>query len=77
MLLRRMLEFNPDKRITSEEALKDSYFDDVRIEEQENFEVAEIDLKFDQEEYTPEQMKTLVIEELKSCSQLIDRLDFQ
>jgi len=26
-----MLEFNPNKRISAEEALKDSYFNDVRI----------------------------------------------
>ena len=30
-LLERMLEFNPDKRITAEEALKDEYFDEIRI----------------------------------------------
>ena len=30
-LLEKMLEFNPDKRITAEDALKDEYFDDVRI----------------------------------------------
>ncbi len=32
-ILRRMLEFSPVKRITAEEALKDSYFDDIRIAE--------------------------------------------
>lgn len=46
-LLSRMLEFNPDKRITAEEAIKDSYFDDVRIPEQEEFEICNIDLAFD------------------------------
>ena len=30
-LLSRMLEFHPGKRISSEEALKDPYFDSVRI----------------------------------------------
>ena len=44
-----MLEFNPDKRITAEEALKDPYFDEVRIPEQEEFEVCNIDLNFDNE----------------------------
>jgi serine/threonine protein kinase len=34
-LLSNMLEFNPIKRITADEALKNSYFDDVRILEQE------------------------------------------
>jgi len=30
-LLSKMLQFNPVKRISAEEALADSYFDDVRI----------------------------------------------
>lgn len=45
-LLERMLEFNPNKRITAEEALRDPYFDEIRLEEQENFEPADIDLSF-------------------------------
>ena len=45
-LLNRMLEFNPEKRISAEEALKDSYFDEIRLEEQEEFETCEIDLTF-------------------------------
>jgi hypothetical protein len=32
-MLERMLEFNPDKRISAEDAIKDAYFDDVRIGE--------------------------------------------
>jgi len=28
-----MLEFNPNERISAEEALMDSYFDDIRLEE--------------------------------------------
>ena len=32
-----MLEFSPIKRITAEEALKDPYFDEIRIPEQEVF----------------------------------------
>lgn len=30
-LLSKMLEFHPGKRISAEEALKDPYFDSVRI----------------------------------------------
>lgn len=65
-----MLEFNPSKRISCEEALKDSYFDDVRIKEQEEFEICEIDLGFDQEVLSPEQIKELIIMELKACASL-------
>jgi serine/threonine protein kinase len=32
-LLSRMLEFNPNKRISTEEAMKDPYFNDIRIPE--------------------------------------------
>ena len=45
-LLTKMLEFNPNKRISAEEALQDEYFDDVRLEEQEEFSPIEIDLTF-------------------------------
>lgn len=64
-----MLEFNPAKRITTEEVLKDSYFDDVRITEQEEFEVPQIDLTFDDVELSVEEVKALVIEEIKNCSE--------
>lgn len=43
-LLSRMLEFNPNKRISAEELLKSPYFDDIRIPEQENFETCDINL---------------------------------
>jgi len=32
-LLSMMLEFNPNKRISAEEALKNDYFDEVRLED--------------------------------------------
>ena len=35
-LLKKMLMFNPEKRITAAEAIEDSYFDDIRLPEQEN-----------------------------------------
>lgn len=42
-----MLEFNPNKRISAAEALKEDYFDDVRIPEQEKLEPPQIDLNVD------------------------------
>ena len=40
-LLSKMLEFSPMKRVTAEEALKDSYFDEIRLPEQEMFKESE------------------------------------
>ena len=46
-LLKKMLEFNPEKRISADEALKSTYFDDIRLPEQEMVEKCKIDLSFD------------------------------
>lgn len=44
-----MLEFNPNKRPTAQEALEDPYFDDIRLPEQEKFDVPLINLPVDDE----------------------------
>jgi len=62
-----MLEFNPDKRISAEEALKDPYFDEVRIPEQESIEPCDIDLHFDDVDMSVEDIRTLIIEEIDKC----------
>jgi len=36
-LLEQMIEFNPNKRISVEDALKNEYFDEIRLENQEKF----------------------------------------
>jgi hypothetical protein len=63
-----MLEFNPNKRISTEAALKCSYFDDVRILAQEEFEICDIKLDFDEVELSPEEIKKLIVEEMKSST---------
>ena len=68
----KMLEFSPIKRITAENALKDSYFDDIRLPEQEVFisgdeANCDIDLQFDDEELPLEELRRLIIEEIDRC----------
>jgi len=65
-----MLEFNPDKRITADEILSNSYFDDIRILEQEEFEICDINLKFDDTDLSIEELREWVVQELKTCSDL-------
>ena len=43
-----MLEFDPRKRISAEEAIKDSYFDEIRLPDQEVHHPNEINLEFDE-----------------------------
>lgn len=67
-----MLRFNPNERITAAEALKDSYFDDIRLPEQETSEdVAPINLDFDakeEDELPLDQLKQLVLSEIMQVS---------
>ena len=71
-----MLWFNPETRITAEEALKDPYFDEVRIPEQETSlenELADCDidrkLQRDTEELSTEELRKLILEEIEACPQ--------
>ena len=45
-LLMKMIAFDPNQRISAEQALKDPYFDDIRLEDQEENAQIEIDLSF-------------------------------
>ena len=56
-LLNQMLEFNPNKRTSAAEALLNPYFDEVRIPEQETFEPLAVDLTFDDEELSVDDVK--------------------
>ena len=68
----KMLEFSPVKRITAENALKDPYFDEIRLPEQEMFisgdeANCDIDLQFGDEVLPLEELRRLIIEEIGRC----------
>ena len=72
-----MLEFNPNKRITAEQAIADPYLDDIRLPEQEEFEVPEIYLPMDdekEEDLDLDEVRNQVIEDIKRLSS--DLFDF-
>ncbi len=69
-LLKQMLEFHPNKRISAAEAIKDPYFDDIRIEEQEHIEPPEITLEFDDIELSIEELREWVVKDIKTSSEL-------
>ena len=70
-LLQRMLEFNPEKRISAEEAIQDSYFDEIRLEDQEQFDPCEIDLTFIDKEgdLSQDELKDLIMTKINQMSQ--------
>ena len=71
-----MLEFSPNKRISAEEALEDSYFDDVRLEEQEEFDILNVDMsfidKYQENEVPQSEIKKMIIEMIQKLSQNVD-----
>ena len=66
-----MLEFNPEKRISAEEAIQDSYFDEIRLEDQEQFDPCEIDLTFIDKEgdLSQDELKDLIMTKINQMSQ--------
>lgn len=67
-----MLKFNPNQRITAEEAIKDSYFDDIRLPEQEtSTDTIPINLEFDRDNtkaLSLEALKELLVKEISQFS---------
>jgi len=72
-----MIDFNPNKRPTAEEALEDPYFDDIRLPEQEKFETPLIQLPVDDEgrsDLPMEDLRRMVYDEIDKLNS--DNFDF-
>ena len=68
--MKKMLRLNPNERITAEDAINDSYFDDIRLPEQEEVnDKTPIKLEFDEadkENLSIEELKKLIITDINS-----------
>ena len=47
----------------------------MRIKEQEEFEICEINLDFDETELTPEEIRELIVKEIKACTVDLDAFE--
>lgn len=74
-LLQRMLEFNPNTRISAQEALSDPYFDEIRLEDQEEFDVCQIDLSFIDKagELSQQALRQMIIDKILDLSKHFDQ----
>jgi serine/threonine protein kinase len=68
----KMIAFDPNQRISAEDALKDPYFDDIRLEDQEENAQIEIDLsfidKYHEGQLSPDEMKALILKYISDLS---------
>ena len=72
-----MLEFNPNKRPSAQQALEDPYFDDIRLPEQERFETPIINLPVDDEgrsDLPLEELRRMIADEITKLDS--DNFDF-
>ncbi len=64
-LLDKMLKFDPDKRVTVEQAMKHKYFDDLPMEVDEKPEpVSKFDFEFEDQDLSTNDIKDLILHEI-------------
>lgn len=64
-LLEKMLKFDPDKRITVDEAMKHKYFDDIPKENDEKAEpVSRFDFEFEDQDLNINELRDLILHEI-------------
>ena len=64
-LLGKMLEFNPNKRITVEEALRHPYFEDMHDSEEEPVSEETVDFSFEEQDLDFPEVKKLLLQEIQ------------
>lgn len=69
-LIGKMLEFNPTKRITVEEALRHPYLADFHDSDDEPISSETADFQFENQDFSFEDLKSLLLEELEICRSL-------
>ena len=65
-LLEKMLKFDPDKRISIEDALNHKYFDDIPKEEEENVveQISKFDFEFEELDLNISELRDLILHEI-------------
>ena len=66
-LIEKMIEFNPNKRITVEEALRHPYLESFHDSDDEPVSEEIADFRFENHECSFEELKDLILEELEIC----------
>ena len=69
-LLEKMLEFNPQKRITVEEALRHPYLAEFHDSDDEAVSEETADFQFENQEISFDDLKALLLEEMAICREI-------
>eukprot|EP01016_Furgasonia_blochmanni_P056182 TRINITY_DN952_c0_g1_i24.p1 TRINITY_DN952_c0_g1~~TRINITY_DN952_c0_g1_i24.p1 ORF type:complete len:345 (+),score=47.21 TRINITY_DN952_c0_g1_i24:785-1819(+) len=74
-LLKKLLVFNPNKRLTVEQALDHPFFESIRDKEYEVVANKKFDFDFDKEEYSLEELRQMIFDEMLAFHQDFDEVN--